>query len=573
MKTSQFLLATLKETPADAELISHRLMLRAGMIRKVASGVYTWLPLGFRVLHKVENIVREEMDRAGALEVLMPIVEPAELWQETGRWEKYGPELMRVQDRHARDFCLGPTHEEIITDVMRREIKSYKQLPLNFYQIQTKFRDEIRPRFGVMRGREFMMKDAYSFHVDDASLQETYAKMYDAYEKIFKRLGLKFRAVLADTGSIGGSFSHEFQVLADAGEDLIAYSDGSDYAANLEKASSLAPQNERPAPTAALEKIATPGLKTIKALHEKMGFKPEAGIKTLIVRGTETPLIALVLRGDHELNEIKAANLPQVAEPLEFVSDEEIKNAIGAYPGSLGVVDLPIPHIVDRDAAVLSDFVCGANVDDYHYKNVNWQRDAQCDVVADIRNVVAGDLSPDGKGKIKFTRGIEVGHIFQLGDLYSKKMHATVLTEDGKAAHPKMGCYGLGVSRVVAAAIEQHHDEQGIVWPESMAPFDVALIPVHLQKSYRVKEVAEKLYQQLTEAGFSVLFDDRKERPGVMFNNMDLIGIPHRLVIGERGIENKSVEYKYRASAETHEWHLDNVVAELKKRVVEKVEP
>lgn len=565
MLMSQFLLATLKETPADAEVVSHQLMLRSGMIRKVASGLYTWLPLGLRVLRKVEKVVREEMQRINAQELLMPAVQPAELWQESGRWEQYGPELLRMNDRHDREFCFGPTHEEIITDIARREIRSYKQLPMIFFQIQTKFRDEIRPRFGVMRAREFLMKDAYSFHAEDASLHETYQHIYDAYTKIFTRLGLKFRAVLADSGSIGGNFSHEFHVLAESGEDLIAFSDGSDYAANVERAEPFVSDMQAPAATADMEKFATPGLRTIKALKDEMSLAPEKGVKTLIVKGASeaAPLVALILRGDHDLNELKAEKFAEVAAPLEFVEDADIKAAIGAAPGSLGPVNLSIPMIIDRDAAALNDFVCGANEDDFHFKNVNWGRDVALGQVADLRNVVAGDKSPDGQGELQFARGIEVGHIFQLGDKYSEPMKATVLNDGGKSVTLKMGCYGIGVSRIVAAAIEQNHDENGINWPAAMAPFDVAIIPLQMHKSYRVRELAEKLYQELSAQGLDVLFDDRKERPGVMFANMDLIGVPKHIIIGERGIDKGIVEIKCRRSGEKHEWPIDEVVQRL----------
>ena len=565
MLLSQFLLATVKETPADAELASHRLMIRAGMIRKLASGLYTWLPLGLRVLRKVENIVREEMNAAGALEMLMPTVQPAELWHTSERWEKYGPELLRFKDRHDRDFCYGPTHEEVIIDVLGGELKSYKQLPINCYQIQTKFRDEIRPRFGVMRGREFLMKDAYSFHIDKASLQETYDKMYQAYTNIFTRLGLTFRPVLADTGSIGGDYSHEFQVLADSGEDCVVYSDTSDYAANIELAQALEPQGELEKPTAKMEKFATPGLVTILDLADQMDIAPDTGIKTLIVQGTEAPLVALILRGDHELNELKAAHLPEIASPLMMADEKEIQKSLGALPGSLGPVNLNIPYIIDRDAAQLSDFVCGANEDGFHFKNVNWGRDAELKQVADLRSVVEGDLSPDGKGKLLFTRGIEVGQIFQLDDVYTQKLNATVLTESGKAMHPLMGCYGIGVTRTVAAAVEQHHDKHGIVWPLAMAPFEVAILPLQMHKSYRVREVAEQLYAELLEAGFDVLMDDRKERPGVKFADMDLIGIPHRIVIGEKGIDAGTIEYKARASEDTQHWKMDEVIEQLRR--------
>lgn len=567
MRMSQFLLATLKETPADAELASHQLMLRAGMIRKLASGLYTWLPLGLRVLKKVEAVVREEMNKIGALEMLMPAVQPGELWEESGRWEKYGLELLRFKDRHDRDFAIGPTHEEVITDMARRELNSYKQLPITFFQIQTKFRDEIRPRYGVMRAREFLMKDAYSFHLNKDCLNKTYEAMYQAYTNVFTRLQLNFRPVLADTGSIGGDYSHEFQVLADSGEDVVVYCEDSDYAANLERAEALAPTHTAPKPTAEMEKFATPNLRTIKDLHDAINIQPEAGVKTLIVHGVEEPLIALILRGDHELNEIKAANLPEVAEPLTFVDDDKIQAAIGALPGSLGPVNLSIPFIVDRDAAMLSDFVCGANEDDFHFKNVNWGRDVALGQMADLRNVVEGDASPDGKGALKFARGIEVGQVFQLGKKYSEAMKALVLDENGKSVAPLMGCYGIGVSRVVAAAIEQNHDKNGIIWPDAMAPFQIALVPMQMHKSYRVKEAAEKLYAALTDAGFDVLFDDRKERPGVMFANMDLIGIPHRLVVGERGLDEGIVEYKHRRTGDTESIPMDDVVQWLVQHV------
>ncbi|BBL37699.1 proline--tRNA ligase [Coxiella burnetii] len=561
MKVSQFFLATVKETPADAVLASHQLMIRAGMLRKLASGLYTWLPLGLRVLQKVADVVREEMNRAGALELLMPIVQPASLWQESGRWEAYGAELLRIMDRHQNGFCFGPTHEEVITDIARQELKSYKQLPRNFYQIQTKFRDEIRPRFGVMRSREFLMKDAYSFDLDEKGMQAAYEKMFDAYRRIFTRLGLNFRAVLADTGAIGGDYSHEFQVLADVGEDTVVYSDESDYAANIEKAAAQAPQGERVKPVAEMKKIATPGVRTIKQLADKANILPEKGVKTLIVKGDESSLIALILRGDHELNDVKAQHLPGVAFPLQFADEKEIREAIGCGPGSLGPVNLPIPFIVDRDAAQLVDFSCGANEDDFHWINVNWERDVPLGSVADIRKVVEGDISPDGKGRLRFARGIEVGQVFQLGDKYSRKMNATVVDELGKSRYLQMGCYGIGVSRTVAAAIEQNHDERGIIWPMPMAPFFIALVPVNMHKSYRVREACEKLYNELIDAGYEVLWDDRKERPGVMFADMDLIGIPHRLVISESGLDRGIVEYKARKSKEAENVSLENVLS------------
>ncbi|AKQ33979.1 proline--tRNA ligase [Candidatus Coxiella mudrowiae] len=566
MKVSQFFLATVKEIPSDAELSSHRLMIRAGMLRKLASGLYTWLPLGLRVLKKVENIVREEMNRSGALELLMPIVQPANLWQESNRWEAYEAELLRIIDRHENAFCFGPTHEEVITDVARQELRSYKQLPVNFYQIQTKFRDEIRPRFGVMRSREFLMKDAYSFDLDEKGMQAAYNKMYDTYARIFTRLGLNFRAVLADTGAIGGDYSHEFQVLADVGEDVVVYSDESDYAANIEKASAQAPQGERPEPTADMTKIATLNVRMIKQLAETCNIFPEKGVKTFIVKGEESPFVALILRGDHELNTVKAQNIAGVASPLVFANEKEIRETIGAGPGSLGPVNLPLPYIVDRDAAHLADFCCGASEDDFHFINVNWDRDVPLGEVADLRNVVAGDRSPDGKGHLRFARGIEVGQVFQLGQKYSRKMKATVIDETGKSRYMQMGCYGIGISRTVAAAIEQNHDEAGIIWPEAMAPFSIALIGLNRHKSYRVQTACERIYHELIEAGFEVLWDDRKERPGVMFADMDLIGIPHRLLISERGLDKNTLEYKFRQNQEIEDLPIEHLVVLLKEK-------
>ncbi|ROR35084.1 proline--tRNA ligase [Inmirania thermothiophila] len=550
MRTSQFPLHTLKESPADAEVVSHRYMLRAGLIRRLAAGIYTWLPLGLRVLRKVEQIVREEMDRIGGLEVLMPAVQPAELWQESGRWEQYGPELLRVRDRHQRDFCFGPTHEEVITDLVRREISSYRQLPLLYYQIQTKFRDEIRPRFGVMRAREFLMKDAYSFHLDQASLEETYARMHEAYSAVFRRCGLEFRAVRADSGAIGGAVSHEFMVLADSGEDAIAFSDESDYAANVELAEALPPEGARPAPAQAMERVATPGAHTIEAVSTFLGVEPARCLKTLLVAGAEGGLVALVVRGDHELNAVKAAKLPEVASPLRFATAEEIAAAVGCGPGSLGPVGLQMPVIVDHAAAHVADFVCGANEEGFHLRGVNWGRDLPEPRTADIRNVVEGDPSPDGRGRLRIRRGIEVGHIFQLGDKYSAAMGATVLDEAGRSVVLTMGCYGIGVSRVVAAAIEQNHDEHGIVWPEPIAPFRVAIAPIQYHRSAAVREAADALYARLCAAGVEVLLDDRDVRPGVMFADLDLIGIPHRVVVGERGLGRGVVEYKRRGEAE-----------------------
>lgn len=553
MRTSQYLLSTLKETPADAEVISHQLMLRAGMIRKLASGLYTWLPTGLRVLKKVENIVREEMNNAGAIEMCMPVVQPADLWQESGRWEQYGPELLRFVDRGDRPFVLGPTHEEVITDLIRNELSSYKQLPLNFFQIQTKFRDEVRPRFGVMRSREFLMKDAYSFHTSQESLQETYDAMYQAYSKIFSRMGLDFRAVEADTGSIGGSASHEFQVLAQSGEDDVIFSTDSDYAANIEFAEAVAPAGGRAAPTVEMTQIDTPNAKTIAELVEQFNLPVEKTVKTLMVKATEGsayPLVALLVRGDHELNEVKAEKLPQVASPLTFATEEEIRAVAKAGPGSLGPINLPIPVVVDRSVAAMSDFAAGANIDGKHFVGINWERDVALPEVADIRNVVEGDPSPDGKGTLLIKRGIEVGHIFQLGTKYSEAMKASVQGEDGRNQTLTMGCYGIGVTRVVAAAIEQNNDERGIVWPDAIAPFQVAILPMNMHKSFRVKELAEELYSTLRAKGIDVLMDDRKERPGVMFADMELIGIPHTVVIGDRNLDSEEVEYKNRREGE-----------------------
>jgi len=566
MRTSHYLLGTLKETPADAEVISHQLMLRAGMIRKVAAGLYTWTPTGLRVLRKVEAVVREEMERAGALEVLMPMVQPADLWEESGRWEDYGPELLRLKDRNQRDFVLGPTHEEVISELVRKEVNSYKQLPLNLFQIQTKFRDEIRPRFGVMRAREFIMKDAYSFHLDQASLQESYDAMHAAYCRIFERLGLDYRPVIADTGSIGGSSSHEFHVLADSGEDDIAFSDSSDYAANVELAEAVAPVTERPAPSTAMERIATPNAKTIEALVEQFKLPITQTVKTLIVHGAEEgKLVALMVRGDHNLNEIKAAKLEQVASPLEFASEEEIRAAIGAGPGSLGPVDMPLELIIDRSVAVMADFGAGANEDGFHFFNINWERDVALPAVADLRNVVEGDASPCGQGTLQIKRGIEVGHIFQLGKKYSDAMKVGVLTESGKHENLMMGCYGIGVSRIVAAAIEQNHDKFGITWPAALAPFQVAIVPMNMHKSVRVQETAEQLYRELKAAGVDVLFDDRKERPGVMFADMELIGVPHQIVVGERNLDEQAVEYKNRRSGEKTKIAISEAVATVQK--------
>ena len=553
MRTSQYLLSTLKETPADAEVISHQLMLRAGMIRKLASGLYTWLPTGVRVLKKVENIVREEMNNAGAIEVSMPVVQPADLWQESGRWEQYGPELLRFVDRGERPFVLGPTHEEVITDMVRNEISSYKQLPLNFFQIQTKFRDEVRPRFGVMRSREFLMKDAYSFHTSQESLQETYDKMFAAYNKIFSRMDLDFRPVQADTGSIGGSASHEFQVLAQSGEDDVIFSNESDYAANIELAEAVAPKGERAAPTEELRIIDTPNAKTIAELTEQFNLPVEKTVKTLLVHATKESghaLVALLVRGDHELNEVKAEKLEMVASPLTFATEAEIRAVVNAGPGSLGPINMTVPVVVDRTVAMMSDFGAGANIDGKHYFGINWERDLPLPQVADIRNVVAGDPSPDGKGTLLIKRGIEVGHIFQLGTKYTEALKATVQGEDGRNQLMTMGCYGIGVTRVVAAAIEQNHDDRGIIWPDAIAPFQVAILPMNMHKSFRVKDLAESLYDSLRAKGIDVIMDDRKERPGVMFADMELIGVPHTIVIGDRNLDSDEIEYKHRRSGD-----------------------
>ncbi|GAB4295340.1 MAG: proline--tRNA ligase [Methylophaga sp.] len=568
MRASNLLISTLKETPADAEIVSHQLMLRAGLIRRLASGLYTWLPMGLKILRKTEAIIREEMNNSGAQEVLMPSVQPAELWQESQRWDKYGPELLRLVDRHQREFCYGPTHEEVITDLVRQEIRSYKQLPVNFYQIQTKFRDEIRPRFGLMRAREFLMKDAYSFHLDQASLQKTYDDMYDTYSRIFSRIGLNFRAVQADTGSIGGNASHEFHVLASSGEDAIAFSDSSDYAANVELAEALPPAGERPAASQDMRCVDTPQKHTIDEVSDFLKIPASQCLKTLLVEGAEeNSVVALVLRGDHDLNEIKAEKHPLVASPLTFATPEKVREVCGANIGSVGPIGLDIPVLVDHAAAFVSDFVCGANEDEKHLTGVNWGRDLPEPETADLRNVVAGDPSPDGQGKLEIARGIEVGHIFQLGDNYSSKMNAVVLTESGKSQVMTMGCYGIGVSRVVAAAIEQNHDDRGIIWPEAIAPFQIVLVPVNAHKSVRVKEKAEEIYQQLLDAGFDVLLDDRGLRPGVAFADMELIGIPHRLILGERGLDNGQIEYKNRRTGEGEEFPLDQVVKIMQQKL------
>jgi len=566
MRASRFLFATLRESPADAEVISHQLMLRAGMIRKLASGLYTWLPMGVRVLHKVEAIVREEMDKS-ALEVFMPVTQPIELWQESGREQGYGPELLRFKDRHDRPFVLGPTHEEVITDLARQELKSYKQLPINFYQIQTKFRDEIRPRFGVMRSREFIMKDAYSFHADRASLADTYQVMYDTYTRIFSRLGLDFRAVQADTGSIGGFASHEFHVLAKSGEDDIAFSNASSYAANIEMAEAVL-VGAAAAPTQAVQTVDTPTQKTIAEVCELLQIPASQTVKTLIVRGTadehgKYALVALVLRGDHELNEIKAEKLAEVASPLTFASEQEVKDVLGVEIGSIGPQGLSIAVLVDRAASVLSDFVAGANQTGKHVTGLNWQRDAQISQVVDIRNVVEGDPSPDGQGTLTIKRGIEVGHIFQLGQKYSEALGCKVLGEDGKPITVTMGCYGIGVTRVVAAAIEQNHDDNGIIWPMSIAPFHVAIVPMNPAKSPRAVQAAEELYLELQGLGFDVLLDDRNERPGVKFADLELTGIPHRVVVGERGLDAGTFEYRGRRDSDARDLSKTELLALL----------
>ncbi|MEH0672035.1 MULTISPECIES: proline--tRNA ligase [Vibrio] len=567
MRTSNYLLSTLKETPNDAEVVSHQLMLRAGMIRKLASGLYTWLPTGLRVLRKVENIVRQEIDNAGAVETLMPVVQPFELWEETGRSEKMGPELLRFTDRHTRPFVLSPTAEEVITSLVRNEVSSYKQLPLNLYQIQTKFRDERRPRFGVMRAREFCMMDAYSFDIDKEGLEKSYQAMHDAYCKAFDRMGLEYRPVLADSGAIGGSGSQEFHVLAESGEDLIAFSTESDYAANIEKAEAAAPAGERAEPTQEMTLVDTPNAKTIAELVEQHGLAIEKTVKTLFVKASDevdADIIALIVRGDHELNEVKAENLPQVASPLEMASEEEMRALIGAGAGSLGPVGLELPFIVDRSVAVMSDFGAGANIDGKHYFGINWGRDVELGQVEDLRNVVEGDPSPCGQGTLMLKRGIEVGHIFQLGNVYSEAMNCGVLGPDGKNVILEMGCYGIGVSRVVASAIEQNHDKYGIIWPDALAPFQVAIVPMNMHKSEEVKEAAEKLYAELTAMGIEVLFDDRKERPGVMFSDMELIGIPHTIVIGDRSMKEGNFEYKNRRSGEKTAVAMADIVEHVK---------
>ncbi|MGP1956866.1 MAG: proline--tRNA ligase [Arsenophonus sp. NC-PE1-MAG3] len=570
MRTRQYLLFTLKETPADAEIISHKLMLCAGMIRKLASGLYDWLPTGVRVLRKIENIIREEMNRAGVIEISLPIVQPADLWQESGRWKEYGPELLRFVDRGERSFVLGPTHEEVITDLIRNEVSSYKQLPLNLYQIQTKFRDEIRPRFGAIRSREFLMKDAYSFHTDQNSLQQTYDAMYKAYSIIFSRIGFNFRAVKADASSIGGNASHEFQVLADSGEDNIVFSTISDYAANIELAEAICLTEERALPTEDMRLIDTPDIKTIAELVDQYNLPIEKTVKTLIVSAAKESghqLVALLIRGDHELNKIKAEKHPLVASPLRFSTEEEIRAILKVGRDSLGPVNLPIPAIIDRSVSVISDFSAAANIDHKHYFGINWYRDLPLPEVYDLRNVVEGDPSPDGKGTIQIKRGIEVGHIFQLGTRYSEVMKASVQDAEGHNQTVMMGCYGIGITRIVAATIEQSHDDKGIIWPDAIAPFQVVILPMNLHKSYRVKKVAEKLYCDLKSNGIDVIFDDRKERPSVMFADMELIGIPHTIVIGDRNLDNNKVEYKQRRNNEKEFIDITEIVDFLKKKL------
>jgi prolyl-tRNA synthetase len=564
MRASRFHFATLKETPGDAEIVSHQLMLRSGMIRRHAAGIYSWLPLGLRVLRKVENIIREEMDRAGALELLMPSFQPAELWQESGRWDHFGPELLRLADRHDRDACIGPTHEEIVTDIFRREVNSYRQLPLNFYQIQTKFRDEIRPRFGVMRAREFIMKDAYSFDIDTDGMQASYDVMDQAYVNIFDRFGLDYRAVSADSGAIGGSTSQEFHVLAESGEDAIAFSDQGDFAANVETVEALPPPGERAAPGAPMETVETPGMHSIEALASGLGVSAQQCLKTLIVEAdNDDGLVALVVRGDHELNTLKAERLDGVASPLRMAQRDRIKLVLGNDIGSIGPVGLGIPCYVDHSAARLADFVCGANQDDKHLLNVNWGRDCDEPTLADLRNIVDGDPSPDGIGQLRILRGIEVGHIFQLGQKYSVSMQSTVLDEQGKTVAPYMGCYGIGVTRVVAAAIEQNHDQHGIIWPEALAPFQLAICPINYHKSETVREATDNLYQQCLSRGVNVLLDDRALRPGVMFSDMELIGVPHRVVLSDRGLAAQRFEYKGRRDRDAQELALDQITSFL----------
>ncbi len=568
MRLSQYPINTVKESPAEAEVMSHKLMLRAGLIRRLASGLYSWLPMGLRTLHKVERIVREEMNRAGALELVMPVIQPAELWQESGRWVEYGPELLRIKDRHKRDFVAGPTHEEVITDIARRELKSYRQLPVNFYQIQTKFRDEIRPRFGVMRAREFIMKDAYSFHLDEVSLKEGYRVMYEAYTRIFTRTGLKFRAVKADSGAIGGDVSQEFHVLASSGEDAIAFSDEDDYAANLEAAAALPPSQARAAPTGELQKVPTPGVRTIAELAGFLRIEASRCIKTLLVDGDDDSVVALVVRGDHELNAVKAQKLPGVASPLRMAGAERISRLTGTEPGFIGPVGLRVARLyVDHSAWALADFVCGANEKDAHLTGVNWERDVQGGVAADVRNAIEGDPSPSGRGRLQLARGIEVGHIFQLGRKYSQPMKAFVLDEAGKEVTLFMGCYGIGVTRIVAAAIEQNHDERGIIWPDPIAPFHVVLVPLNLHKSALVRATADRLYGELNAAGIEVLYDDRDARPGVKFADAELLGIPHRIVVAERGLEAGNLEYRHRRDTQSQDFPVTDALEFLRSRI------
>ncbi len=563
MRASRYHLATLKENPVDAEIVSHQLMLRSGMIRRHAAGIYSWLPLGLRVLRKVEQIVREEMDRAGALELFMPSFQPAELWRESGRWDQFGPELLRLTDRHNRDACIGPTHEEIVTDIFRREVNSYRQLPLNFYQIQTKFRDEIRPRFGVMRSREFIMKDAYSFDIDKDGMQASYDVMDQAYVAIFDRFGLDYRAVSADSGAIGGSTSQEFHVLADSGEDAIAFASEGNFAANIETVEALPPEIERAAPEKTMQQVDTPGMHSIDALASGLKVTPQQCLKTLIVEGEDDTLVALILRGDHQLNTLKGERLEGVASPLRMAQRDRIKQILGNDIGSIGPVGLGIKSYVDHSAAALSDFVCGANQDDKHLQNVNWGRDCEEPVAADLRNVVDGDPSPDGNGQLRILRGIEVGHIFQLGQKYSESMESKVLDVQGKTVAPYMGCYGIGVTRVAAAAIEQNHDDRGIIWPEALAPFMLAICPINYHKSESVKAATDNLYQQCVTLGLSVLLDDRALRPGVMFSDMDLIGVPHRIVLSDRGLAAEQFEYKGRRDQDAQELPLTELTALL----------
>ena len=569
MRASRFFISTLKEAPSEAEVISHKLMLRAGLIKRLTSGVYTWMPLGLRVLRKVETIIREELNRSGAIELSMPAVQPAELWIESGRWEQYGPELLRIKDRHDREFCFGPTHEEVISDVVRREVKSYRQLPLNFYQIQTKFRDEIRPRFGVMRGREFVMKDAYSFHTSYDDLQNTYREMYHCYSRIFTRLGLKFRAVAADTGSIGGTGSHEFHVLADSGEDALAYCPDSDYAANVELAEAVAPVTARPAASQPLTKIRTPNVKTIAELCAFLKIPADKTVKAVVVDGVDGKPALLMVRGDHELNLIKAGKISQLKQPVTFSPPASIREAFGADPGSLGPVNFKGTVVADRTVAAMADFVIGANETDHHYTGANMARDFAEPIVADIRNAVTGDASPDGKGQLELCRGIEVGHIFQLRTKYAKALNLAFLDEGGKSQIMEMGCYGIGVTRVVAAAIEQNHDERGVIFPPSIAPFDIAIVPIGMKKSAQVKEAAEKLYAELQAAGLDVLLDDREDRLGSMLADIELIGIPQRIVIGERGLKTGQVEYQRRTDTAATQVGLNDIISHVKSNTCE----